>query len=115
MKKMEKVLKFYGAFFFASIMLISCNNSGEKSNSSSNPEQVKENSGDCLGAQRFANTLDTRLPSCFKADNCEKRNDGTFVVHLTSNCGQDMVNDGRGSRGEREVRIGFDGKEYYVK
>jgi hypothetical protein len=27
----------------------------------------------------------------------------------------DMVNAGRASLGEQEVRVGFDGKEYYVK
>ena len=27
----------------------------------------------------------------------------------------DMVNDGYGSFGEREARIGYDGKEYYKK
>lgn len=87
---------------------------GQKNKELQEKEDEKIN-GSCLGAQEYANTLDDRLPPCFKADNCEKLGDGTFLVHLTSHCGQDMVNDGRGSFGEREVRVGFDGKDYFVK
>jgi hypothetical protein len=87
---------------------------GQKNKMLQEKEDEKIN-GSCKGAKEYANTLDNRLPPCFKADNCEKLGDRTFLVHLTSHCGQDMVNDGRGSFGEREVRVGFDGKEYFVK
>jgi hypothetical protein len=112
---MKKVMTIFGAMLFASVILTSCNNSKKSDSESSETKKVEVNTGTCEGAQEFANTLDTRLPACFKADGCEKRDDGTFVVHLTSHCGDDMVNDGRGSYGEREARIGYDGKEYYTK
>ena len=112
---MKKVIISLGIIFFVLVSLSSCGNKTDKNNEANDSSNVEENSGTCEGAEEFANTLDTRIPACFKADNCEKREDGTFVVHLTSHCPDDMVNDGRGSFGEREVRVGFDGKEYYVK
>jgi hypothetical protein len=112
---MKKMIMSFGIMFFLLVSLPSCGNKNDKNNEVNDSSNVEEDSGNCEGAQEFANTLDTRIPNCFKADNCEKREDGTFVVHLTSHCGEDMVNDGRGSFGEREVRVGFDGKEYYVK
>ena len=112
---MKKVMTIFGAMLIASVILTSCGNSKKSDSESSETKKVEENTGTCEGAQEFANTLDTRDIPCFKADRCEKRNDGTFVVHLTSHCPKDMVNDGYGSFGEREARIGYDGKEYYKK
>ena len=116
---MKSIMTIFGSMLIVSVFLISCGNSNKSESESSETtietKKVEENTGTCEGAQEFANTLDTRIPPCFKSDGCEKRDDGTFVVHLTSHCGDDMVNDGRGSFGERQARIGFDGKEYYTK
>lgn len=63
----------------------------------------------------FANTIDKRMPACYKAEDCRKVSNGVFKVRLVSKCGEDMVNDGSGSFGEREVRIAFDGEAYYLQ
>jgi hypothetical protein len=62
-----------GIVFFMLISLTSCGNKNDKNNEGNDASNIEENSGTCEGAQEFTNSLDTRIPNCFKADNCGKK------------------------------------------
>ena len=105
---MKKLL----VLFIGLICLTSCSNPKNSSEKEESQEKKVENKGNCSDANDFASSIfigNMKMQMIYgTSGRCEERPDGSFVITFEHNPSYFGEND-------FAVRVGYDGKEYYIK